>query len=143
MTRDIDEVVPSASAAAPSVEGHADAPKSAGDAAVSACEGSASSPESTFLSRAFDGVVKAIDYVGESVADLIGLTTPRYQYVIDAYQRHLDEVAEEEQQISRGIERMRERELDEERSRRHGEDADPDEAAAAQSAVDSRVGERV
>ena len=32
------------------------------------------------------------DYVGEGLADFFGITTPRYQFVLDAYERHCDEV---------------------------------------------------
>eukprot|EP00474_Spongospora_subterranea_P001536 CRZ01994.1 hypothetical protein [Spongospora subterranea] len=69
-----------------------------------------------------------MELIGETLADLFGITTPRYQFVIDAYQRHIDEIAEEDSMIEMGIERQRQREFDEERQSSHSRIVEVDDA---------------
>lgn len=40
-------------------------------------------------------LLNAMDFIGEVVADFFGITDSRYQYVVDAYERHMWEVQQE------------------------------------------------
>lgn len=37
-------------------------------------------------------MLSACDYVGESLANFLGITAPKYQYEIDEYNRAMEEV---------------------------------------------------
>nr|XP_022913363.1 protein FAM177A1 [Onthophagus taurus]XP_022913364.1 protein FAM177A1 [Onthophagus taurus] len=46
------------------------------------------------------GTLSAIDYMGEWLASVFGITTPKYQFEIDEYHRRQAEKKEEEEHVS-------------------------------------------
>lgn len=59
-------------------------------------------------------VLSVCDYLGERMASLFGITSPKYQYAIDEYYRMKKEEDEEENRLSEEAERRFEEEHNQE-----------------------------
>uniref|UniRef100_A0A1A8RIP0 Myosin IXB n=1 Tax=Nothobranchius rachovii TaxID=451742 RepID=A0A1A8RIP0_9TELE len=76
-----------------------------------------------YMWRMATSTVSVCDYMGERLASLFGVTTPKYQYAIDEYYRIKKEEEEEEARRRAEEEERRKREEEEEAKRKAEEDA--------------------
>uniref|UniRef100_H3CE58 Family with sequence similarity 177 member A1 n=1 Tax=Tetraodon nigroviridis TaxID=99883 RepID=H3CE58_TETNG len=82
--------------------------------------------------RMATSTLSVCDYLGEKLASLLGITTPKYQYAIDEYYRTKkeDEEEEEENRLSEAAERRFEEQQKVEQDALHGATTQQPEAAA-------------